>query len=375
MRHRRLYAKPRKTARRCFRCDGLRPEPISAAQPPTAACANSPTATSRRFAARSETSTRSTCSSSTARWAAPPRHLPPVRLDRAGGAAAFGDVSHGVRSRRVRLSRDWFRADLQAQFRQGDRRCVSEYNRAHLLSAGIATRLRRAQRFKPVAVIVHTRRELWHMRYVHGLRNVYDHPLSFLSEDEADEIRRTASRDKFPLLDRVAERREARRGLRLYRALQRFRYRHPGLASPAEGLPSADFRRRPSQRNQAASADRSGRVVAVRRRLCRHQRRRADARRRGARHADGLGRRRQLDARPVDRAIPRICRSEFIFSAPPATPNFLSGMAVCDTVVFPYLEVGQSSSGPISQALELGCRVIASRTHTFLQFGRYHQGR
>ena len=48
-------------------------------------------------------------------------------------------------------------------------------------------------------------------------------------------------------------------------------------------------------------------------------------------------------------------------------------MAICDAVVFPYLEVGQSSSGPISQALELGCRVIASRTHTFFQFGRYHQ--
>jgi hypothetical protein len=52
---------------------------------------------------------------------------------------------------------------------------------------------------------------------------------------------------------------------------------------------------------------------------------------------------------------------------------FLSGMAICDAVVFPYIEVGQSSSGPISQALELGCRVIASRTHTFLQFARYHQ--
>jgi hypothetical protein len=52
--------------------------------------------------------------------------------------------------------------------------------------------------------------------------------------------------------------------------------------------------------------------------------------------------------------------------------DFLSGMAICDAVVFPYLEVGQSSSGPISQALELGCRVIASRTHTFLQFGKYH---
>ena len=53
--------------------------------------------------------------------------------------------------------------------------------------------------------------------------------------------------------------------------------------------------------------------------------------------------------------------------------DFLSGMALCDTVVFPYLEVGQSSSGPISQALELGCRVVASRTHTFLQLGRYHR--
>jgi hypothetical protein len=52
--------------------------------------------------------------------------------------------------------------------------------------------------------------------------------------------------------------------------------------------------------------------------------------------------------------------------------DFLAGMAICDVVVLPYLEVGQSASGPISQAIELGCRVIASRTHTFLEFARYH---
>ena len=52
---------------------------------------------------------------------------------------------------------------------------------------------------------------------------------------------------------------------------------------------------------------------------------------------------------------------------------FLTGMALCDAVVLPYLEVGQSSSGPISQALELGCRIIASRTHTFLEFAEYHK--
>jgi hypothetical protein len=44
-----------------------------------------------------------------------------------------------------------------------------------------------------------------------------------------------------------------------------------------------------------------------------------------------------------------------------------------NTVVFPYLEVGQSASGPISQALELGSRIIASRTHTFLEFAEYHR--
>jgi hypothetical protein len=53
--------------------------------------------------------------------------------------------------------------------------------------------------------------------------------------------------------------------------------------------------------------------------------------------------------------------------------EFLTGMAICDTVVFPYLEVGQSASGPISQALELGSRIIASRTRTFLEFAEYHR--
>jgi hypothetical protein len=52
--------------------------------------------------------------------------------------------------------------------------------------------------------------------------------------------------------------------------------------------------------------------------------------------------------------------------------DFHAGMAICDVVIMPYLEVGQSSSGPISLAVELGCRVIASRTQTFLEFARYH---
>jgi glycosyltransferase involved in cell wall biosynthesis len=248
----------------------------------------------------------------------------------------------------------------------------SEYNRAHLLSAGVATHLRRAQRLKPVAVIVHTRRELWHMRYVHGLRNVYDHPLSFLSEEQADEIRRTASRDKFPLLDRVPN--DAKligvfgflgryKGFdAVIRALHHlpkdyhlliFGGVHPNEIKshqPLDPVLSSLFDAGYVDTNIAermrTGAARSAPTVSV-----------------------------AVDSSMRDLLIghPKDLSPRMHFLGATSDAEFLSGMAVCDTVVFPYLEVGQSSSGPISQALELGCRVIASRTHTFLQFGRYHK--
>lgn len=56
-------------------------------------------------------------------------------------------------------------------------------------------------------------------------------------------------------------------------------------------------------------------------------------------------------------------------------PEFLKGMSLCDIVVLPYMEVGQGSSGPISQAVELGKRVLASRNKCFMQFERYFRDR
>jgi len=70
---------------------------------------------------------------------------------------------------------------------------------------------------------------------------------------------------------------------------------------------------------------------------------------------------------------PRDLSQRIHFMGAPAEAEFVAGMAICDTVVFPYIEVGQSASGPISQALEIGCRIIASRTHTFLEFAEYHK--
>lgn len=55
--------------------------------------------------------------------------------------------------------------------------------------------------------------------------------------------------------------------------------------------------------------------------------------------------------------------------------EFPIAMELCDICLFPYYEVGQSSSGPISIANELGVPIIASRTKAFMRFEKYHKGR
>jgi glycosyltransferase involved in cell wall biosynthesis len=248
----------------------------------------------------------------------------------------------------------------------------SSYLRTHLLSAGIAGRLRRAQRFKPVSVIVHTRRDLAQMKFVHGMRNIYDHPLSFLSNADAGDIRRSASRSKFTILDQVPK---DDRLIGVFGFLGRYKgfdtviralHHLPGdyhllifggvhpneirLHQPIDPVVASLF--------DAGYVDTSiaerGRVVYG-----------------AGAPAVSLA----VDGSMRDLLVehPKDLSQRIHFLGATGDGDFLSGMAICDTVVFPYLEVGQSSSGPISQALELGCRVIASRTHTFLQLDRYHR--
>jgi glycosyltransferase involved in cell wall biosynthesis len=246
----------------------------------------------------------------------------------------------------------------------------SEYNRKHRLSAGIASRLRRAQRFKPVSLIVHTRRDFAHMKYVHGLRNVHDHPLSFLTDAEAQLVRRTATRTQFPVLDAVpiegklvgvfgflGRYKGFDTAVRALHHLPKdyhlviFGGVHPNEIKPQQQIDpvvSALFDAgyvdtSVAERMRANSS--SAPVVSV-----------------------------AVDGSMRDLLIehPKALSDRIHFLGAQSDHDFLSAMAICDAVVFPYLEVGQSSSGPISQAIELGCRVIASRTHTFLQLRRYH---
>jgi glycosyltransferase involved in cell wall biosynthesis len=247
----------------------------------------------------------------------------------------------------------------------------SSYLRTHLLSVGIAGRLRRAQRFKPVSVIVHTRRDLAQMKFVHGMRNVYDHPLSFLSDADAGDIRRSASRSKFTILDPVPK--DSRligvfgflgryKGFdTVIRALHHLPKKYHllifGGVHPNEIRPHQPIDPVVSSLFDAGYIDTS---IAERGRINQGA---------GAPAVSVA-----VDGSMRDLLIghPKDLSQRIHFLGATNDSDFLSGMAICDAVVFPYLEVGQSSSGPISQALELGCRVIASRTHTFIQFGRYH---
>jgi glycosyltransferase involved in cell wall biosynthesis len=248
----------------------------------------------------------------------------------------------------------------------------SNYQRAQLLSTGIAKRLRRAQRFKPVSIIVHTRRDHAHMKYVYGLRNVSDHPLSFLSKADADAVRQSASRTQFTILDAVPG--EAKligvfgffgryKGFEtVVRALHHLPKEYHllvfGGVHPNEIKPHRAIDPVLSSLFEAGYVDTS---IAER----------IWTKPGGVAPAVSIA----VEGAARDLLIdhPKDLSERLHFLGATSDADFLAGMVICDAVVFPYLEVGQSSSGPISQALELGCRIIASRTHTFLQFGRYHR--
>ena len=62
------------------------------------------------------------------------------------------------------------------------------------MNRAICRTLHRLSKHKTVNVIVHTRRDMRVMRYVHRLPSVFDHPLSFLNVSDAAALRATSTR-------------------------------------------------------------------------------------------------------------------------------------------------------------------------------------
>ena len=251
-------------------------------------------------------------------------------------------------------------------------RMQASFHRTHLLSNGIARQLRRLQNQKQVSAIVHNRRDLQDVRYLYGVRQVYDHPLAYLSSAESEALRGGAARRQFPMLDELPN--DA-----VLVGVFGFLNEYKGIGTAVQALqylpgnhhllifggvhPQEIAPRQARHPYITALFDNAYVDTTLYDKL-------------GALAADGAprlvveadeGLRELLGRHPKD------VSDRIHFMGALAEPDFLSGMAICDSVVFPYLEVGQSSSGPISQALELGCRIVASRTHAFLEFAEYHK--
>lgn len=245
---------------------------------------------------------------------------------------------------------------------------AATYRRNTRLSLGVAKWLRRAQRRKPVSVIVHNQRDGADARHLHGFAHVFDHPLSFLSAREADAVHRQATRGTFAQLDPLPP--DAKligvfgflsdyKGFgTAIRALHHLPDDHHLLIFGA--VHPNDISARTAIHPYVAALLGDAHVDAM-----------LFSDLHGA-AAIGLNLDIKRDFAALFGKHPRDLSGRVHFLGVRDNADFLAGMAICDVVVLPYLEVGQSASGPISLALELGCRIIASRTHTFLEFARYH---
>ena len=242
--------------------------------------------------------------------------------------------------------------------------------RASALKRGIYHEIARQQRRKPVHVITHTKRDMRLLRDVHRLRNVDHHPLSFVAPGDAAAIRAAARREAFPMMKRLPE------GAKLIGTF--------GFLSPYKGFETAleALRYLPENHHLLVFGGIHPQAIARNSPRDSYIERLLSMGRIGRSMLDTLqsdhgAMTLTLDASTRDLLSrhPQDLHDRLHFMGVLDDAEFMTAMALCDAVVLPYLEVGQSSSGPIAMALEMGCRVIASRTRAFLQFARYHPGR
>ncbi len=246
---------------------------------------------------------------------------------------------------------------------------VGSFRRNRDLGARTYRFLHARQRLQPVNAIVHTRRDARLLCDVFRIRDVDHHPLSFIAGSDAERVRQAAAQNQFPIIKTLPP------GAKLIGSF--------GFLSPYKGFETA------VRALHYLPEDHHLLIF-------------------GGVHPQGIKREQGIDpyiqtlldeahightildtmadnSTPISFALdaasrdllsrhPEDLHSRVHFLGVHDDEGFMRAMALCDAVVLPYLEVGQSSSGPIAMALEMGCRVLASRTLAFLQFARYHPG-
>jgi glycosyltransferase involved in cell wall biosynthesis len=225
--------------------------------------------------------------------------------------------------------------------------------------------LRRLQKTKPVNIIVHTRRDMRLMRYVNRLDNVFDHPLAFLKADDARRLRIEAIDNRAPQLRSIPA------GSKLIGVFG-FLSEYKGFETVVQAM-----QRLPEEYHLVFFGGLHPNEIKKNVAIHPYVKQLLDNANAGRTALDDFGERSVTVAVDSNRLgdlmeHPKDIARRLHFLGPQTDEDFARGMAVCDLVVLPYLEVGQSASGPVSLALEMGARIIVARNLAFLQFARYH---
>lgn len=244
---------------------------------------------------------------------------------------------------------------------------ISTFHRSRELGARTYRLLHARQRTRPVNAIVHTKRDARLLHDVFRIKNVDHHPLSYISPEQADHIRRTATCDQFPILRTLPS------GAKLIGSF--------GFLSPYKGFETAlhALHYLPDDHHLLIFGGIHPQAIKRGQAIDPYIQTLLDESHIGRTILDTVSEKGtpmtlNLDAASKDLLArhPEDLQHRVHFLGVHDDEAFLRAMALCDAVVLPYLEVGQSSSGPIAMALEMGCRVLASRTLAFLQYARYH---
>jgi glycosyltransferase involved in cell wall biosynthesis len=230
--------------------------------------------------------------------------------------------------------------------------------------------LRQQQKQRRISLIVHTRRDARLLKVLYRLKNVHDHPLASLTADDAKTVLANASRDNFPALRSLPAGSVV---LGCFGFLSR--YKGVDTALKAMQLLPENYHlaifgaTHPNTIVEQATIDP---FVKKLMKLVNPERTMLDA-------AEGKRTSLTLNGNDLTHLVesphPTNLTHRVHFMGALNDVDFPSAMAVCDTILLPYLEVGQSSSGPLNWSIALGKHIISSRNKTFLQALRYYPGR
>lgn len=225
----------------------------------------------------------------------------------------------------------------------------NSYRARKAMNGAVYGTLQREARKKPVNVIVHTKRDSMTMRHAIGLSNVFDHPLSFFSDQDAVDLRRSVRRSDFPTIARLPA--DA-----VLIGVFGFLSEYKGFETAIHALKIL-----PDNHHLMFFGGVHPNEIRKNQKIYPYVQRLIEAANATVQQISG--------GAPTGALADRIH-----FMGPQTDEDFAKAMCICDNVVLPYLEVGQSASGPLSIAVEMGARVIAARNLAFLEFAKYYPG-